>query len=107
MSRIQYAGAYHKCSFCGGNGCIACYGERQKDFAEAQRPIFTAKLDSEADMKLAEGVMGKDVLDKAFGPGGGGVAEIERNAAIASFIQYVRGAVTVGQEQKEGGEHGA
>lgn len=100
---VQMAGAYWNCRFCGGNGCIACPGERDKAAAKAEmpEPIFTARLDDDADMELANEVIGKDALDKAFGPGGGGVQEIEYNAAIASFKQYMRRAVTVEKEKEQ------
>ncbi len=54
------------------------------------QPIFSADRSNPEDMKLLNQVVGKDALEHAFGPDGGGVREIERSAAIGSFLQTMR-----------------
>ncbi len=81
---------YENCKWCGGNGCLACPGERKKAEEEALKPIFTAKLDNPDDMELLKNTFGKKALDKAFGEDGGGMQEIKINAAFASISQLVR-----------------
>lgn len=90
--------SYPGCRFCGGRGCLACEGERQRAFEQVQDPIFTASTDDPRDMQLLKTYLGKDALDHAFGPDGHGIQEIERNAAIASFLQ----AVHVREESDDG-----
>lgn len=93
--------AYRDCKFCGGRGCIACPGERERNAPKFGVPIFTAKLDDPHDMELLKRVIGKDAVEKAFSPGGGGVDAIEREAAIASFLQAVRVIKTDGEKADE------
>jgi hypothetical protein len=84
--------AYVNCKWCCGEGCLACEAEREKDMKRFGQPIFTADRNNSSDMKLLKDVFGHEAIEEAFGPGGGGLQEIERNAAIASFIQHVRQA---------------
>ena len=50
-------------------------------------PIFTAKAGNPRDMELLARVFNRTALERAFGPGGGGMDEIERNAATARAEQ--------------------
>ena len=90
----EYVGAFEGCSWCGGRGCNQCPHERkkaQKAFDESfGQPIATFKTDNPEDMKLAREAIGVDALQKAFGPKGDGVQEIERNCAIATIKQLMR-----------------
>lgn len=76
------------CDWCSGRGCIACAEKRRQLDAEYKRhvpngpqPIFTADINDPAQVEEAKTVIGKEALEKAFGPGGGGVEEIERKCA--------------------------
>ena len=74
---------YRDCKFCGGKGCLACPQEVKKAYKEAfpdgPKPIATIKLDDPKAMERAKKALGKDALEKAFGPDGGGVEEIINN----------------------------
>lgn len=88
----HYKGAFGLCSWCNGTGCTQCHLERKK-YEDAERnpqPIFTADVKCPGDMQLLKDVFGKEALEQAFGPDGGGVEEIHRNAAIASLTQELR-----------------
>ena len=88
--------AFGGCSWCSGQGCNQCRYEQKKHEAQIEanlknpQPIFTADRNNPDDMQLLKDVFGKEALEKAFGPDGGGIEEIERNAAIASFTQELR-----------------
>ena len=90
----DYVGAFEGCSWCGGRGCNQCSHERkaaQKAFNESfGQPIATFKTDDPKDMDLAREAIGREALQKAFGPNGGGVQEIKRNCAIATIKQLMR-----------------
>ena len=90
---------YRNCKWCDGFGvngqaCNQCDSERMKAQAEFKKkgpqPIFTAELNNPEDMKRLNEIVGRDALEHAFGPDGGGVGEIERNAAVGSFLQIMR-----------------
>lgn len=93
-------GAFKHCSWCKGrgNGCICCEAEEAKWlkarneeydrlFPNGPVPMFTAKRDSPTDMAALAHAFHRDVLVRAFGPGGGGMAEIERLAGEARAMQ--------------------
>ena len=80
---------FSECPWCYGDGCNQCAIERRKYEAAMPKPIFTAKADNPHDMKLLKRVFGKDALEQAFGKDGGGMTEINRNAAIASVEQIL------------------
>ena len=92
MSSIAFDG----CSWCNGKGCNQCRYERKKHKAQIEanlkdpQPIFTADINNPGDMQLLKDFFGRDALEKAFGPDGGGVEEINRNAAIASLTQELQ-----------------
>jgi hypothetical protein len=83
-----------RCKWCHGRGCTFCPTERAKwEAAEEKRrmePILTARFDDPQEMEEFKQVMGREAIEKAFGPGGGGVQEIERNAAIVSLTRLLR-----------------
>ena len=89
----MYKGAFHGCRFCGGSGCLACDGQRKKAEKMAMKPIFTAKRDNPKDMAALKRVFGPDALAHAYGPEGGGLHEIEYNAALESLNQFLRNSV--------------
>ncbi len=77
-------GIYRDCKFCDGRGCLACPEEAEKayreDFPDGPEPIATFKIDDPKGMERFKKMFGKDALDKAFGPRGGGVDELIKNA---------------------------
>jgi hypothetical protein len=101
---------FRYCKWCRGGGCNFCPGEQAKwEEAEEKRrmePILTARLDDPQEMEEANRVVGYDALKKAFGPGGGGVQEIEFNAAVVNLTRALRARTytedeTVWTEPKE------
>lgn len=76
-------GCYRDCRFCQGLGCAACDDEADKAYKRAfpngPQPIATFKIDDPADMERARESIGGPALLKAFGDGGGGMAEIIAN----------------------------
>ncbi len=93
---MNMKGAFAGCKWCGGSGCLACPDERAKAEKQAMGPIFTADLDNPDDMKLLNDCLGREALERAFGPDGGGMLEVKRNAAVASLLQVVRGTLDEG-----------
>jgi hypothetical protein len=83
------------CKWCGGRGCIACEAEQKKYEARRAQPIFTARVGNEQDMTLMRQFLGREAIEKAFGPNGGGIREVETNAAVASIIQFLNDARTI------------
>lgn len=88
--RQQLKGAFPHCPWCGGWGCMCCDEERRKYEERRSQPIFTADRNDPADMEALRRVVGREALERAFGPGGGGIDEVEYNAAVESLIQAVR-----------------
>jgi hypothetical protein len=76
---------YVDCRWCGGRGCLQCPNEAdaayKRAFPGGPKPIATFRLDSPEDMERARAAIGVEAIRKAFGPGGGGVREIEQNVA--------------------------
>lgn len=74
---------YRDCTWCGGRGCLACESEASKAykaaFPEGPKPIAVFKSPEEID--AARATIGIEALQKAFGAGGGGIAEIIQNIA--------------------------
>ena len=83
--------AFKDCPWCNGRSCNQCTIEQRKAAEQAEKafgkPIFTARIDNPHDMQLLKQIMGREAIEKAFSPGGGGAEEIQTNAAIASLIQ--------------------
>lgn len=87
---VKLKGGFAGCKWCHGNGCMGCDAEREAAVERARQPIFTADRDDPEDIKQLRRVIGAEALGQAFGPGGGGVGEINRNAAVESFLQVMR-----------------
>ena len=64
--------------------------EYARQFPNGPQPIFTAKAGSPSDMQLLKHVAHADVLTAAFGPNGGGMAEIQKRATEARLAQALR-----------------
>lgn len=83
MSNFQeryVPGCYRDCKWCRGRGCPCCDEEADKDYKKAfpdgPKPIATYDTSNLAEMETLKRVFGVDSLNKAFGDGGGGLAEI-------------------------------
>lgn len=87
-----YKGAFEHCAWCNGRGCNQCNLERKKyeDAHKVPQPLFSADINDPEDMKLLKECFGREALEHAFGPDGGGMQEIEQAAALASFKQAIR-----------------
>lgn len=79
------------CRWCNSKGCAACYKRREqrkkeldeeykRQFPNGPQPFFTARLDNPEEMEQAKRVVGREALEKAFGPDGGGMEEVLTNA---------------------------
>lgn len=91
--RTQLKGGFAGCTWCHGRGCMCCDNERQRAIERAQQPILSFTCDELEDPGLGpliKDAIGADALRKAFGPEGGGVAEIEFKCAIVSLVQAMR-----------------
>lgn len=64
--------------------------EYARQFPSGPQPIFTASLDNPKDRDLMKQVFGREALERAFGEGGRGVAEIEENVAKAREEQAAK-----------------
>lgn len=75
---------YRECRWCSGAGCLYCESEARKaykaEFPDGPRPFATFPNTPEG-LAAAREVIGREAIEKAFGPGGGGIAEIIQNAA--------------------------
>ena len=94
---MRLKGAFPGCSWCGGNGCLQCDEERRKAQELAMQPILSFKLEESEDPTLGPMIrdaIGAEALQRAFAPGGGGIAEIQRNCALASLVQLLHRANT-------------
>lgn len=96
--RQQLKGAFPHCQWCGGFGCMCCDEERRKYEERRSQPIFTADVSDLADMEALRRVAGREALERAFGPGGGGIDEVEYNAAVESLLQAMRKSRTCDSE---------
>jgi len=74
---------YRDCRFCQGRGCLYCEAEAnaeyKRQFPDGPKPIATFKTPEE--LEAARHVIGREAIEKAFGPGGGGIGEIVANIA--------------------------
>ncbi|MCJ7483899.1 MAG: hypothetical protein MUO31_13150 [Thermodesulfovibrionales bacterium] len=80
---------YEGCKWCCGEGCNQCKIELEKAKKEPE-PIMTINMNDPDEVKFARGYIGREAMENAFGPGGGGIQEIERNAAIFELIKVLR-----------------
>lgn len=65
----------------------ALNAEYVRQFPNGPEPMLTIRQGSGTDMELLRHVMHRNVIEKAFGPDGGGMEEIESRAAEAMVIQ--------------------
>lgn len=74
---------YRDCRWCAGRGCVYCETEADKDYKRAfpngPQPIATFDMTTPAGVEAARTAIGREALEKAFGKGGGGMAEIIDN----------------------------
>jgi len=81
-------GVYRDCKWCRGKGCLSCPAEADKEykrqFPDGPQPIATFNTDDPEDVERMRNVIGIEALQKAFGPGGGGISEIIENAKKAN-----------------------
>ena len=70
-----YKGAFEHCRWCNGQGCNQCNLERKKyeDQFKTPQPLFSADVNDPEDMELLKEVFGRQALEHAFGPDGGGM----------------------------------
>ena len=99
--RQQLKGAFPHCQWCGGSGCMCCDEERRKHEQRLYQPIFTAEINDPEDMAALQRVAGREALERAFGQNGGGMAEIEFNAAVESLLQALRRNASVPATEEE------
>lgn len=88
-------GRYRDCPKCHGAGCVDCDAEADaeyhRQFPNGPEPIFTARLDNPGDLDLLKKVVGADVLNAAFAPGGLGMTEVLERAEAARLLQQQGG----------------
>jgi hypothetical protein len=78
---------YRDCRWCHGKGCLYCESEADKAYNAAfpDGPVPIATFDNTPEgIAAAKAVIGSDAITKAFGLGGGGMAEFLSNLAKAS-----------------------
>ena len=93
MNRPQLKGAFAGCSWCYGRGCLQCDIEREKAIEARQQPILSVTFEEMDDPTLRpmiKDAIGREAIERAFGPGGGGLAEVEGNCAMVSLVQAIR-----------------
>lgn len=75
---------YRDCRWCHGAGCLYCESEADKAYKRAfpddPTPIASFPNTPEG-MAAARQAIGREAIEKAFGPDGGGIAEIIQNIA--------------------------
>lgn len=92
------------CNFCGGGsasgpGCMACFAARQRKtkelaeeydrlFPNGLEPILVARLDNPQEMEDLKAIVGREALEKTFGPDGGGMKTILAQCAevMAKYV---------------------
>lgn len=84
--------AYSRCQWCHGKGCMGCESEAKSEFARRQKEyderfpdgpeVVTIPRDRLSDAKDS---IGAEAIQKSFGVGGGGAAEVFDNLEKAGF----------------------
>lgn len=105
--RQQLKGAFPYCKWCCGSGCMGCDEERRKYEERRAKPIFSADRNDPDDMDALRRVVGREAIEHAFGPDGGGIAEVEYNAAVESLLQVLRKSRRTSEETTERAEQDA
>lgn len=76
---------YRDCRWCGGRGCVYCESEADKafkrEFPEGPKPIATFDMTTPEGIEAARKAIGREAVEQAFGPGGGGMPEFLENIA--------------------------
>lgn len=84
-------GIYRDCKWCGGRGCLSCPAEAdmeyKRQFPNGPEPLISFNTDDPKDAELMLKTIGGPALEKAFGKGGGGGAEILANIERAKAEQ--------------------
>ncbi|MGU9981490.1 hypothetical protein ACJ4V0_15755 [Phreatobacter sp. HK31-P] len=79
---------YRDCKWCGGRGCLSCEAEAnaayKRAFPDGPKPFATFDISTPEGAERARRAIGPDALRKAFGPGGGGIADITEAAKASS-----------------------
>jgi len=74
---------YRDCPKCGGLGCVSCPeeadAEYKRQFPDGPKPIATFDMTNPAEVERARKTVGREAMEHAFGPDGGGVDEIINN----------------------------
>jgi len=93
MSRLK--GAYLNCTWCNGRGCLMCDAEREKAKNVRRQPILNVTHEEMQDPSLGLLILdaiGRKAIERAFGPDGGGIDEVEGNCNVVSLVQAMRRA---------------
>ncbi len=107
MNRPQLKGAFAGCSWCYGRGCLQCDIEREKAIEARQQPILSVTFEEMDDPTLGpliKDAIGREAIERAFGPGGDGIAEVERNCAMVSLVQAIRKSTKTSSSSGDGEE---
>jgi len=86
---------------------MGCDEERRKYEERRAKPIFSADRNDPDDMDALRRVVGREAIEHAFGPDGGGIAEVEYNAAVESLLQVLRKSRRTSEETTERAEQDA
>ncbi|MDE2104302.1 MAG: hypothetical protein KGL39_44100 [Patescibacteria group bacterium] len=78
-----------RCNWCFDKGCLACPPPPTKQELLDDALLFKADRNNPHDMELVRQVFGAEAMEKAFGPNGGGMADVQLNAALARLLQAI------------------
>ena len=65
----------------------------EKALEARRQPVLSVTVEEMKDPTLGpliKQAIGREAIERAFGPGGGGIAEVEENCAIVSLLQALR-----------------
>lgn len=81
MSMLDWRGIpVVRCRWCEGRGCLYC--QPPAALPELPEPLFSVSALPDEDpggWRILRDVFGREAMDKAFGPGGGGMEEVLAN----------------------------
>ena len=80
-------GAYKYCKWCHGQGCMYCNMQREIDANKPIEPMFIMRDGYPEDLERMKMFAHREVIEKELSPGGGGIREINRLAALARILQ--------------------
>lgn len=89
--RVPMPRDFVSCRWCDSRGCAACANARAqrkreldeeyaRQFPNGPQPMFSLPMETDEQIATARRVIGREVIEKAFGPNGRGVEEIIENA---------------------------